>query len=87
MEGLTRLLSWPSIAAATVLCYATRVLYWLYLHPLARFPGPKLAAAMRLYKGYYDLYQKGQYTFKLAQLRKQYSEQAPAYQPAFRSIY
>lgn len=78
MEYLISLMSWPSIAAATVLYYATVVLYRLYLHPLARFPGPKLAAATRLYEGYYDLYQKGQYTFKIAQLHKQYGKQVPS---------
>jgi hypothetical protein len=72
MEALTSLLSRQSIVAAIVLYYATLVLYRLYLHPLARFPGPKLAAVTRWYEGYYDLYQKGQYTFKIAQLHKQY---------------
>ncbi|KAI1101930.1 cytochrome P450 [Jackrogersella minutella] len=52
--------------------YVTLALYRLYLHPLARIPGPKLAAVTRLYEGYYDLYQSGQYTFKIAELHKQY---------------
>ncbi|KAI1205170.1 cytochrome P450 [Annulohypoxylon truncatum] len=72
MEALSSLLSWQSIAATVVLYYATLALYRLYLHPLARFPGPKLAAVTRLYEGYYDLYQSGQYTFKIAELHKQY---------------
>ncbi|KAI1146436.1 cytochrome P450 [Nemania diffusa] len=38
----------------------------------ARFPCPKLAAITRLYEGYYDLYQSGQYSFKIAELHKQY---------------
>ncbi|KAI0868666.1 cytochrome P450 [Hypoxylon argillaceum] len=50
----------------------TLTLYRLYLHPLARFPCPKLAAITRLYEGYYDLYQSGQYSFKIAELHKQY---------------
>ncbi|OTA99611.1 hypothetical protein M426DRAFT_76271 [Hypoxylon sp. CI-4A] len=64
--------SWQSIVAAIVLYYVTLALYRLYLHPLAGFPGAKLAAVTRLYEGYYDLYQSGQYTFKIADLHKQY---------------
>ncbi|KAI1089144.1 cytochrome P450 [Rostrohypoxylon terebratum] len=72
METLSSLLSWQSIISTIVLYYVTVALYRLYLHPLARFPGPKLAAVTRWYEGYYDLYQPGQYTFKIAELHKQY---------------
>ncbi|KAI1129791.1 cytochrome P450 [Nemania abortiva] len=72
METLRSLLSGQSIVAIIVFYYVTLALYRLYLHPLARFPGPKLAAVTRLYEGYYDLYQSGQYTFKIAELHKQY---------------
>ncbi|KAI0023441.1 cytochrome P450 [Xylariomycetidae sp. FL0641] len=72
MEVLSSLLSAQNIAATVVLYYVTLALYRLFLHPLARFPGPKLAAVTRWYEGYYDLYQSGQYTFKIAELHKQY---------------
>lgn len=77
MESLTSFLSWQSITSTILLYYVTLALYRLYLHPLARFPGPKLAAVTRLYEGYYDLYQSGQYTFKIAELHKQYGEEGP----------
>ncbi|KAF2280231.1 cytochrome P450 [Westerdykella ornata] len=61
------------------LCDATRVcwaiglgIYRLFFHPLAKFPGPKLAAATRLYEAYYDVAKNGQYTFKIAQLHSKY---------------
>lgn len=76
MEGLSSFLSGQSIVTIIVLYYVTLALYRLYLHPLARFPGPKLAAVTRLYEGYYDLYQGGQYTFKIAELHKQYGEES-----------
>lgn len=74
MEALSSLLSGQNILATIVLYFVTLALYRLYLHPLARFPGPKLAAITRLYEGYYDLYQSGQYTFKIAELHRQYGE-------------
>lgn len=78
MEALSSLLSRQSIIATIVVFYMTVALYRLYLHPLARFPGPKLAAVTRLYEGYYDLYESGQYTFKIAELHKQYGEEGLA---------
>ena len=84
MKDLSSLLSWQSIVTTIILYYLTVALYRLYLHPLARFPGPKLAAVTRWYEGYYDLYQSGQYTFKIAELHKQYGKRDLV--PAFRHV-
>ncbi|KAL9597628.1 MAG: hypothetical protein Q9219_005011 [cf. Caloplaca sp. 3 TL-2023] len=48
------------------------VLYRLYLSPLAKFPGPKLAAATFLYEGYHDVIRRGKYTFKIRDLHAKY---------------
>ncbi|PQE31548.1 Trichodiene oxygenase protein [Rutstroemia sp. NJR-2017a WRK4] len=48
------------------------VLYRLYYHPLAQFPGPTLARATYAYEWYYDLVLGGQYTFKLRELHEKY---------------
>ena len=50
----------------------TIAFYRLSLHPLAAFPGPKLAAVTRYYEAYYDIVRNGQYTFKIAELHKRY---------------
>ncbi|KAI0970397.1 cytochrome P450 [Xylaria arbuscula] len=70
MENLT--ITWSRLTLSVVVYFATLAFYRLFLHPLFRFPGPKLAAISRWYEAYYDVVQNGQYTFKIAQLHKQY---------------
>lgn len=72
MERLTSLLSWRHVATTAAIYLGSLIFYRLFLHPLAKFPGPKLAAITRYYEAYYDVVQNGQYTFKIAQLHKQY---------------
>ncbi|SLM35246.1 cytochrome p450 [Lasallia pustulata] len=50
------------------------VVYRLFFHPLASFPGPKLAIATYCYEWYYDLIRGGQYTFKLKELHERYGK-------------
>jgi len=72
MDSLIDLISWQNIVMIVVLYSASLALYRLFLHPLARFPGPKLAAVTLWYEGYYDVIQNGQYIFKIAELHKRY---------------
>ena len=48
------------------------IIYRLYFSPLAKFPGPKVAAATLWYEFYYDVVKRGRYTWKIAELHAQY---------------
>ena len=65
-----------SVCFGGILCLLTwsfvLVVYRLYFHPLAKFPGPRLAIATYWFEFYYDIVQHGQYTFKLRELHEQY---------------
>lgn len=58
--------------AAVAIYLTTKVIYRLYLHPLSRFPGPRLAAATYLYGAYYDVVKEAQFVFKLNALHDKY---------------
>jgi hypothetical protein len=51
-------------------------IYRLYISPLAKFPGPKLAALSKWYEFYYDVVLKGGFTFKIQELHKRYGKRA-----------
>ena len=73
MDGLTLL----NLAICIALYLVYVVVYRLFFHPLSRFPGPRLAAISRWYEAYYDVIQDGQYTFKIAELHKEYGKCMP----------
>ena len=52
-------------------CFAG-VIYRLQFHPLAKFPGPRLAAATLWYEFFYDCILYGQYTFKIGRMHEKY---------------
>lgn len=61
------------VAVIGVLRFLWIGIYRLWFHPLARFPGPKLAALTTWYESYYDFVRyKGRYLFKLQSLHAEY---------------
>lgn len=47
-------------------------IYRLYFHPLAKFPGPKIAALTGWYECYHDLFRHGMLIWKLQELHDKY---------------
>ncbi|KAL8737566.1 MAG: hypothetical protein Q9181_001544 [Wetmoreana brouardii] len=56
---------------AWYICY---LVYNIYFHPLAGFPGPKLAGASRWYEGYFDnlVGHGGQYMYEIDRMHEEY---------------
>lgn len=50
--------------------------YRLYLSPVSKFPGPRLAALTFWYEFYYDVVKRGQYTWKIRDLHRQYGKRS-----------
>ena len=63
------------IAAALAAVAACVLLQRLFLHPLARFPGPKLAAVTWWYMTYYEVFKDGAMVEHLDHLHARYGEQ------------
>jgi hypothetical protein len=53
------------------------VIYRLIFHPLAKFPGPRLAGATYWYEYYYDVHKDGQYIWRIQEMHDHYGETQP----------
>ncbi|KAL8730121.1 MAG: hypothetical protein Q9181_004778 [Wetmoreana brouardii] len=61
-----------AILALAIILKAGQVIYRLIWHPLATFPGPKVAAATNIYGAYHDLISDGSLCKKVAKLHDIY---------------
>lgn len=70
-----------------VLFYVARTAYSVFLGPLSKFPGSKLAAATLWYEFYYDVILKGRFTFKIIEWHAKYGkEPLPQFNPLFTNV-
>ena len=46
--------------------------YRLLFHPLAKFPGPKVAAITHWYEVYWDIVKKGEYFWRIQEMHAKY---------------
>ncbi len=71
------ILAIPIRCSALVLLFllvCVRIIYHLWLHPLARFPGPRLAATTSLYAAYYDIVKRGSFIRRFPRLHEEYGK-------------
>jgi len=71
---------WAATASGIwVIGLATLAIYRLFLGPLAKFPGPKLAALSKWYEGYYEIVCNGKFSREIDRMHDVYGgvESAP----------
>ena len=74
------------VIASAFLSWLIIAIHRLFFHPLAAFPGPKLAAITVLYEAYYDVWKGGKYIFKVSELHRTYGK-IPKSSPIVSSIH
>lgn len=72
-------LSLPTALAFATLFLAAGAIYRLYFSPLAKFPGPKLAALTLWYEFYYDVIRRGKFTWEIQRMHEKYGNSALYY--------
>ena len=66
-------LTFMSFAISTCLLYILYgVIYRLYLSPIAKFPGRRLAALTMWYEFYFDIIKHGNYTWEIKKMHEEH---------------
>jgi hypothetical protein len=62
------------LVASSVIYFLTTCFYNLYLHPLRKIPGPKLAAIGPYLEFYHEVIRDGQYLWEIAKMHEKYGK-------------
>ena len=76
-EQRTVLTTWTAVSFLfifAILYTISLTVYRLYFHPLAKFPGPRLAAASSWYEFYFDVVQQGMFVWEIKRMHDEYGE-------------
>jgi hypothetical protein len=76
LENGTASVLLPAIVASFVAYAVYTVIYNVYFHPLAQFPGPSLAATTTYWKAYVESIANRSFCHELIELHAQYGERA-----------
>lgn len=77
--ALSTFLTVEVLLSAAILCYVALIAHRLWVSPLAKFPGPRLAAATSWYETYYDVVKDGLFFRKIQRLHRQYGTSVPSF--------
>lgn len=61
-----------ALTGAWIVYLIAGAIYRLYFHPLAKFPGPKVAALTGWYEAYHDMYRRGMFIWKIQEMHEKY---------------
>ncbi|CAG8906705.1 unnamed protein product [Penicillium egyptiacum] len=61
-----------TLIVAILLFLVGRTIYRLYIHPLSKFPGPKLAAISSIYEFYYSVLKGGMFIREMERMHEKY---------------
>ncbi|KAI1393512.1 cytochrome P450 [Hypoxylon trugodes] len=66
------MLAYYILCVAFILYRLSKAIYNLYFHPLAKFPGPKLAAVSHVYEFYWSIVRDGEFIWEIERMHKKY---------------
>ncbi len=76
-QGTTIFSTWLYIVSiAAAICLSWTVVKRLFLSPIARFPGPKIAGATFWYEFYFDVVKRGRYFREIEKMHLKYGKQS-----------
>src|SRR5436190_6362228 len=71
-QGLLSKEAAAAVAGILLLYIVGVIIERLYFSPIAKFPGPKLAAATFWYEFYFDVIQSGKFTWQIQKIHQKY---------------